>query len=138
MFGLNQFIESPNRINFSSSSIIDHILANVSDRVTQRGILNIELSDHQLIYYTIKITTRKRGGHKQIKFRSFKNYIIDGYAKALVEIIFLEYKNLDNVSDAYSNFIKKLAEVIVKVRLVKNKKIKKNSQEWFHSEISEN
>ena len=58
--------------------------------------------------------------------------------KALVEINFPEYKNLDNVSDAYSNFIKKLAEVIVKVRLVKNKKIKKNSQEWFHSEISEN
>ena len=138
MVGLNQFIESPDRINFSSSSIIDHILASFSDRVTQRGILNIELSDHQLIYYTIKITRRKRGGHKQIKFRSFKNYIIDGYVKALVEINFPEYKNLDNVSDAYSNFIKKLAEVIVKVRLVKNKKIKKNSQEWFHSEISEN
>ena len=84
------------------------------------------------------MTTRKRGGHKQIKFRSFKNYIIDGYAKALVEINFLEYKNLDNVSDAYSNFIKKLVEAIVKVRLVKNKKIKKNSQEWFVSEILEN
>ena len=42
------------------------------------------------------------------------------------------------MSDAYSNFIKKLVEAIVKVRLVKNKKIKKNSQEWFVSEILEN
>ena len=48
----------------------------------------------------------KRGGDKQVKFRSFKNYTIDGYEKALVEI---NCKlNFDNVNDAYSNFIQKL------------------------------
>ena len=47
-------------------------------------------------------------------FRSFKNYTIDGYEKALVEINFPEYKKFDNVNDAYSNFIQKLMEVIQK------------------------
>ena len=37
----------------------------------------------------------------------------------------------------YSNFIKKLMEVIDKVAPVKNKRIKRNSQEWFDSDISE-
>ena len=105
MFDLQQLIESRTRITCSSSSIIDHILASFPDRVTQRGILNVRLSDHQPIYRTTKITRIKRGGHKQIKFRSFKNYTIDGYEKALVEINFPEYKNFDNVNDAYSNFI---------------------------------
>ena len=37
------------------SSIIDHILAISPDRIAQRGILNVGLSDHQLIYYTKKL-----------------------------------------------------------------------------------
>ena len=137
MFGLKQLIESPTRITCSSSSIIDHILASFPDRVTQQGILNVGLSDHQLIYCTRKITRIKRGGHKQIKFCSFKNYTIDGYEKALVEINFPEYKNFENVNNAYSSFIQKLMEVIKKAALVKNKRIKRNSQEWFDIEISE-
>ena len=76
-------------------------------------------------------------GHKQIKFRSFKNYSIDGYEKALVESNFPGYKNLDNVNYAYSNVIQKLIEVIDKVAPVKNKRTKRNSQEWLDREISE-
>ena len=102
-----------------------------SPTVTQQGILNVGLSDHQLIYCTRKITTIKRGSHKKIKFRSFKNYPIDGYEKSLVEINFPEYKSFGNVNDAYSNFIQKLMEAINKVAPVKNKRIKRNSEEWF-------
>ena len=137
MFGLKELIESPTRITSSSSSIIDHIMASFPDRVTQQGMLDVGLSDHQLIYCTRKITRIKRGGHKQIKFRTFKNYTIDGYEKVLVEINFREYKSFDNVNDAYSNFIQKLMKVIDKGAPVKNKRTKRNSQEWFDSEISE-
>ena len=49
IFGLKQLIEIPTRITCSSSSIIGHILASFSDRVTQRGILNVRLSNHELI-----------------------------------------------------------------------------------------
>ena len=41
------------------------------------------------------------------------------------------------MNDIYSNFIQKLMKVIDKVAPVKNKRIKRNSQEWFGSEISE-
>ena len=59
MFGLKQLIESPTRITCSIPFIMDHILASFLDRVTQRGILNFALSDHQLIYCTRKITRKK-------------------------------------------------------------------------------
>ena len=119
-----------------NKAIIDHILASSPDRVTQRGILNVALSDRQLIYCTREVTRIKRGGCKQIKFRSFQNYTIDGFEKALVKIIFPEYKNFDNVNNPYWKFILKLNEVIDKVAPVKNKRTKRNSQVWFHSEIS--
>ena len=101
-------------ITCSSSSIIDHILASFPDRVTQQRIVNVRLPDHQLTYCTRKITRIKRGGHKQITFRSFKNCTIDGYEKALIEINFPEYKTFDSVNDAYSNFIQKLRRSLTK------------------------
>ena len=57
MFGLKQLIESPTRLTCSSSSIIDYILASFPDRVIPRGILNVGLSDHQLIFLIIKALT---------------------------------------------------------------------------------
>ena len=60
-----------------TSCYIDHILASFSERVTQSGVLDIVLSDHQLIYCTSKVSRVNRGSHKQIKFRSFKHYTID-------------------------------------------------------------
>ena len=97
MFGLKQLIESPIRITCSSYSIIDYILASFPNRVIQRGILNAGFSDYHLNYCTRKITRITTSGHKQMKFRSFKNYSVDGYEKALVEINFPKYKNFDNM-----------------------------------------
>ena len=41
-------------------------------------------------------------------------------------------------TDTYSNFIQKIMEVIDKVAPIKDQRIKRNSQESFDSEISEN
>ena len=41
------------------------------------------------------------------------------------------------MNDAYSNFKQKLTKVTDKVVPIKSKRIKRNSQEWFDSEISE-
>ena len=93
IFGLKQFIEIPTRIICSSSCIIDNIVASFPDRVTKRKILNGRLSDHQLTYCTRKFTKIKRGGHKQIKFRSFENYTMV-MKKLWFKLIFLSIKNL--------------------------------------------
>ena len=104
MFGLNQLNESPTRITWSNSSIIDQILLSFPDRLTQPEILNVGLFDQQLIHCTKKFNRIKRGGHKQIKFSSFKNVFVHGYEESLIGINFPEYKNVGNVNDA-SNFI---------------------------------
>ena len=108
-------------------SLTIHLLK-ITEKMIMKNVIELKL------YWYTRI---KRGDYKKITFRSFKNYTIDGYEKALVEINFPEYKKFDNVNDAYSNFIQKLMEVIDKVAPVKSKRIKRNSQEWFDSEISE-
>ena len=62
MFDLTQIIKPPTRITCSSTSLIDDILAIPPDRVFQEGVINVGLSDHQLIYCTRKIIRVKTGG----------------------------------------------------------------------------
>ena len=76
-FGLKQLIKVSTRTTISSSTIIDHILASYPERVTQCGVIDISLSDHQLIYCIRKISMIKRGSYKQIQFRSLKHYTVD-------------------------------------------------------------
>ena len=78
MFGLKQIIKSPKRITCRNTSFTDHILASIPSRVSQLGVINVSVSDHQLIYCTKKINKIKTGGvHKLITFRSFKKYTVD-------------------------------------------------------------
>ena len=69
----------------------------------------------------------KRGTHKQIRYRSLKNYSADIYEEILVKVDFPNYRNLENINDAYSNFIQKLMRVIDLVAPIKSRRIKQNS-----------
>ena len=55
MFGLEQIIKSPTCITCRNISLIDHILVNIPSQISQHGVVNFCVSDHQLIYCTRKI-----------------------------------------------------------------------------------
>ena len=46
--GLKQLITSPTRITMTTTSLLDHILTNSSERVSQSGVADVGLSDHQM------------------------------------------------------------------------------------------
>ena len=48
-FGLTQIIEEPTRTTDRTSTLLDHILLNTPSKVTQSGVLNKYLSDHDII-----------------------------------------------------------------------------------------
>ena len=130
-FGLKQLIKVPTRTTTSSSTIIDHILASYRERVTQCGVIDVSLSDHQLIYCTRKISRIKRGSHKQIRFRSFKHYTVDLFEQELSKINFSNYQNYNEINEAYTDFIQKIMSVIDRAAPIKERRVKQNSQEWF-------
>ena len=50
---------------------------------------------------------------------------------------FPNYNNIENINDAYSNFIWKVIGVIDLVAPIKSRRIKQNSQELFDGEVAE-
>ena len=107
------------------------------ERISQQGIIDVGLSDHQLIYCTRKFSHTKLGTHKQITFLSLKNYTAEAYKEALGKVCFPDYENFSDVNKAYENFIQKLMSVIDKLARFKTKRVKGNSQEWFDGEVLE-
>ena len=73
-FGLKQLIRSPTRVTNNTSSLIDHVLTNSEEKISQSGVLEIGISDHQLIYCTRKLNRIKFGTAKYVNFRSMKKY----------------------------------------------------------------
>ena len=136
-FGLKQLIIVPTRVTTGSSTIIDHVLASFPERVTQSGVIDIGLSDHQLIYCTRKISRIKRGSHKQIKLLSFKHYTVHLFEQELSKLNFPNYRNFNDINEAYNDFIQKIMNVIDKVAPLKERWVKQNSQEWFDGEIAD-
>ena len=107
MPGLKQLIKSPTRVTCSTSTLIDHILASFPSRVSQKGVTDVGISDHQLIYCTRKIW----------------------------RLEFPNYEPFDDVNGAYWNFYQKIMTAIDKIAPYRNKRIKGNTQKWFDSEL---
>ena len=138
LYGLEQLIKNtPTRVTMNSFSILDHILTNSTDRVSQSGVIDTGLSDHQLIYCTRKITRTKFNSHKNITIRSLKNYSQDVYLEELNKINFPDYSKFTDINDAYSDFIGKVSFTIDKIAPMKEIRIKNSSKEWFDEEILE-
>ena len=75
--GLKQLIKHPKRVTCHTSTLIDHIITNCEEKVTRSGVIDTSLSNHQLTFCTRKIKRVKTNNHKQISFRSLKNYSME-------------------------------------------------------------
>ena len=136
-FSLKQLISSPTRVTCNSSTIIDHILTNRANNVSQSGVIDFGISDHNIIFFTRKIKKIKLNQHTYIKYRSFKNYSVNEYEEKLKQANFPNYLNFDNMDAAYCSFLKILMNVIDSLAPSKERRIKGRTQEWFDGEISE-
>ena len=135
---LHQLIIGPTRISNNTSTLLDHILTNVYEKTSQSGIIDVGLSDHQLIFCTRKLIKQKKfGKHKMIKIRQMKNYTSELFSDELDKTNFPDYSQYEDVHTAYSHFSDKLSSVIERISPNKEVRIKNDNQEWFDGEVLE-
>ena len=77
-----------------------------------------------MIFRTRRIKKEKVDGHKQILFRSFKDYLVDEYKKALEKVTFPNDEKYYNVNKAYNKFFEKLVEIDNNIAPLKTERIK--------------
>ena len=90
-----------------------------------------------MIYCTRKILKAKYNKHKELTFRSLRNYPVDVYKQALERASFPNYDNFHNPGVAYNNFINRLDCAVNAVARFKAVRVKNNTGEWFDGEIAD-
>ena len=136
-FFLTEIIKEPTRTTCNTASLLDHILTNCAEKVSQKGVVDVGLSNHQLIFCTRKIRRTRRNMHNQIQTRSLRNYSAEKLISTLKDIKFPNYHIFSDVNVAYADLTKKISDAIDNVAPIKTLRIKNNSQDWFDSEIAE-
>ena len=134
-FSLLEIINSPKRMTSNTSSLIDDNVTNADDKISNSGVIDVGLSDHQLIFCKRKLLKTKFNFHKKIKCRSFKNYNSEMFIQRLRESNFSNYSCFNDINEAYNDFSAKLLSAINKSAPLKERRIKNNNEEWFDGEI---
>ena len=130
-------IKEPTRMTCNTASLLGHILTNGTEKVSQKEVIDVGLSDHQLIFCTSKIRRTRRNMHNQIQTQSLRNYSAENLISTLKNIKFPNYDIFSDVNVAYADLTKKISDAIDNVAPIKTLRIKINSQDWFDSEIAE-
>ena len=115
----------------------NHILTNAGWKILQKGVIDVGLSDHQLISCIQKILRTKANMHNQIRVRSLRNYTAELFKEELTKINFPGYNIFTNVNIAYLDLVEKILSVVDKIAPFKDLRIKNNTQDWFDDEVAE-
>ena len=134
---MTEIIKKPTRITCSTFTLLDHILTNSSEKISQKRVIDVGISDHQLIYCTRKTKRIKHNTHNQIQVWSLKKYSAEIFTNALKSVQFPNYNIFSNVNVAYSDLLNKISDTLDRVAPIKEIRIRNNTQEWFDNEIAE-
>ena len=104
-FSLEQLISIATTVTSKTATLIDHVLANSSQKVSQCGVIELGTSNHNL-------PSLKPNKHNDISVTSMKNYTKETFLELLRKFYFPDYPNFTCLNKAYQDFIFKLSEVI--------------------------
>ena len=90
LFGINQLIKDHTRVTKKSSTIIDHVLCNTRQKISQSGVIPVGVSDHYLTFCTRKTIKGQIGVHNVVKVRSLKNYSVSSLIFELSQVDWTE------------------------------------------------
>jgi hypothetical protein len=60
LYQLSQLIDEATRVTMTTSSLIDHIVTNTPEKISDSGVIHTGLSDHSLVFAIRKISVVKK------------------------------------------------------------------------------
>lgn len=102
-FNLSQIVDSPTRITSTTATLIDLIIILNAENVLEKGVIDSEVSDHQLVYCKVKVYG-KHNESKIVTYRNFKNFNYNNFEQDLFNIPFFQIFDFNDI-DSKVNFL---------------------------------
>ena len=133
-FSLEQLLSISTRVTSKTATLIDHVLIKSSQKVSQCGVFELGISDHDLVQCIRKTPSLKPNKYNDISIWSMKNYTKEKFSELLRKTDFPDYTDFTCLNKAYQDFIFKFSEVIDLLCPSKKLRFKANSKPWIDSE----
>ena len=118
-------------------SLIDHILTDSKEKVTNYGVISNRRLDHDFIYCTKKIKTVKIGKHNAIPIRSYSNYSKESLLEKLRKKDLPDYSPFNCTDAVCTDLTTAVQDAVYEIAPMKDIRVKRNSKPWFDSDIME-
>ena len=94
LYQFDQLINEPTRVTPTSASLIDLILTNKPENISQSGVVHLGISDHSLIFAIRKLTVPKSGKTSPMvrEVRDFKNLVQNDFIHNISQLPW-DFKN---------------------------------------------
>jgi len=135
IYGFEQLINEPTRTTQTSSTLIDLVLTNHPEKITKSGVVQLGISDHDLIYCVRKINRNLKHGHKEINYRNFKSFDIEIFKECLRQAPWDQFYSCNDANKAWELWKNNFIDALNRHAPIKKKRIKKNSVPWINKEI---
>ena len=137
-YELTQLINEPTRVTASSKTIIDHIITNRIQYVSDSGVIRCGMSDHDVVYVVKCLRMPKlKTKPKTLHVRNYKRFNLTGFLEDIKQIPFDQIKDLcDKDANEWWQIWKEFfLDCLNKHAPVINKKVKGNALPYVTSEI---
>ena len=129
-----QFITQPTRITARSSTLLDLLFVNTSQRVVDHGVIHLALSDHSLVYCVLEAGVTK-APPRTIEYRSYKSFDTNFFNQDLASVPWHVVENENNIDDAVLTWNKLVSEIADAHGPIKKRRVKGLPVPWMNDKI---
>ncbi len=84
LYQLSQLIDEATRITMTTVSLINHIVTNTPENISDSGVIHTGISDHSLLFAIRKISVVKKQ-ENTVEIRNMKNFDEDKFVTELLK-----------------------------------------------------
>ena len=135
LYQLTQLIDEATRITPTTTSLIDHIVTNMPEKISDSGVIHTGISDHSLVFAIRKIyiVTKQEN---TLEIRNMKNFdegkFIEELLKQHWEYVYFFADDPNAMWEIWKNLF---LEVLDKHAPLQQKKIRSKKVSWITSDI---
>lgn len=134
LFLLKQTITDCTRVTSATKTLIDHHITNDERKLLRSGVLDICISDHNMIY-AIRKNSIPRGPPKIIEIRSYKRFNNQAFITDLEKQKWEDLSFIRDPNIYWRKWLELFMEILDKHAPLHHKKIRNKSAPWLTQDI---
>ena len=135
LYQLTQMIDEATRVTMTTSSLIDHIVTNTPEKISDSGVIHTGISDHSLVFAIRKISVIDKQ-ENILEIRNMKNFNEEKFIEDLLKQPWEHiYFSAEDPNVMWEIWKKIFLDVLDKHAPLQHKKIRSIKAPWITNDI---